>query len=63
VISLPSTTDARFFLKAGVPALCYGPRTRNIHGVDEAVELQSIVDAARTIARFMTDFLGAGVAA
>ena len=58
VVTLPSTTDARFFLnQAGVPAVCYGPRTRNIHGVDEAVELRSIVDAARTIARFLSDFL------
>lgn len=58
IVSLPSTTDARFFLhQAGVPAVCYGPRTRNIHGVDEAVELASIVDAARTIARFLLEFL------
>jgi len=64
VVTLPSTTDARFFLnQAGVPALCYGPRTRDIHGVDEAVELASVVDAARTIARFLLDFLGPAGAA
>src|SRR5262245_34296793 len=43
-----ATTDARFYLNQfGVPALCYGPRARDIHGIDEAVELQSIVDGAR----------------
>ncbi|HEY3333754.1 MAG TPA: ArgE/DapE family deacylase [Candidatus Limnocylindrales bacterium] len=63
IVTLPSTTDARHFLnEAGIPAICYGPRTRNIHGVDEAVELQSVVDAARTIARFLLEYLGEGAA-
>jgi acetylornithine deacetylase len=49
-----ATTDARFYLNQfGVPALCYGPRARDIHGIDEAVELQSIVDGARVLARFI----------
>lgn len=64
VVALPSTTDARYFVnQAGVPALCYGPRTRSIHGIDEAVEVASIVDAARTIARFLAAYLGEGVRA
>jgi acetylornithine deacetylase len=58
-----STTDARFYLNQfGVPALCYGPRVRNIHGIDEAVELQSIVDGARTLARFLIDWYADGAA-
>ena len=49
-----ATTDARVYLNQfGVPALCYGPRARDIHGVDEAVELQSVVDGARVLARFL----------
>jgi acetylornithine deacetylase len=53
-----ATTDARFYLNQfGVPALCYGPRARDIHGIDEAVELQSIVDGARVLARFVRDWL------
>ena len=52
--SWPRTTDARIYLnRFGVPALCYGPRTTHIHGLDEAVELRSIVDGARTLARFL----------
>jgi acetylornithine deacetylase len=51
---LASTTDARFYLNQfGVPCLCYGPRVRNIHGIDESVELASVVDGARTLARLV----------
>ena len=54
---LGSTTDARFYLNQfGVPALCYGPRAVDIHGIDEHVELRSIVDGARTLVRFIADF-------
>jgi acetylornithine deacetylase len=53
-VVLGSTSDARYYCNQfAVPALCYGPRTRNIHGVDEAVELASIVDGARVLARLL----------
>lgn len=56
-VSIGATTDARYYLNQfGMPALAYGPRVRNIHGVDEAVELASIVDGARTLARFLADY-------
>jgi acetylornithine deacetylase len=56
-----STTDARLYINQfGVPALAYGPRTRNIHGPDEAVELDSIVAGARTLARFLAGYYAAG---
>jgi acetylornithine deacetylase len=55
--SLGSTTDARTYLnRFGVPAICYGPRTTRIHGIDEGVELASIVDGARTLGRFLADW-------
>jgi acetylornithine deacetylase len=53
-----ATTDARFYANAGIPAICFGPRARDIHGVDESVELQSIVDGARTLARLLPAWLG-----
>lgn len=54
VVAMGATTDARFYLNGfGVPAVCYGARTVNMHGVDEAVELSSIVDVAKTLARFI----------
>jgi len=56
-----STTDARYYLNQfGVPAVAYGPRSRNIHGTDEAVELASIVSGARTMARFIAGFFAGG---
>ena len=49
-----ATTDARTYInRYAIPAICYGPRTARIHGIDEAVELASIVDGARTLARFL----------
>jgi acetylornithine deacetylase len=59
VVSTNATTDARHYLnEAGVPALCFGPRARGMHSVDEAVELASIAAGARTLGRFMADWLG-----
>jgi acetylornithine deacetylase len=54
VFSLGSTTDARVYLNEfGIPAVCYGAIAHDMHGVDESVDLQSIVDAAKTLARFI----------
>ena len=55
--TIASTTDARFYINQfGVPAVAYGPRTRNMHGTNEAVELASILDCADTVARFLLDW-------
>ena len=60
-VAIGSTTDARYYVnQLGMPTVAYGPRTRNIHGVDEAVELASIVDGARTLTRFLPDWLSGG---
>jgi acetylornithine deacetylase len=57
VKAMASTTDARLYLNGfGVPAICYGPTAHDIHGIDESVELGSIVDGARTLARFVADW-------
>jgi len=49
-----STTDARIYLNDfGVDAVCFGAVAHDMHGIDESVDLQSIVDAARTLARFL----------
>jgi acetylornithine deacetylase len=58
-VAIGSTTDARYYVnQAGIPAVAYGARTRNMHGVDEAVEIASIADGARTLTRFLADWLG-----
>lgn len=54
VYTVGSTTDARFYVNDfGVPAVCYGAIGHDLHGIDESVDLQSIIDAARTLARFL----------
>jgi acetylornithine deacetylase len=59
-VSMGSTTDARLYVnRFGVPAAAYGPRTRNMHGTDEAVELASVVDCARVVARLLRDWYAA----
>ncbi len=59
--SLGSTTDARTYLNHfGVPALCYGPAATDIHGVDEWVDLDSVVAGARTLARFVDQWYRPG---
>ncbi len=61
LVTIGSTTDARFYLNQfGMPAIAYGPRARNIHGTDEAVELASIVECARTVARFLLEWFSPG---
>ncbi|MBX3728738.1 MAG: ArgE/DapE family deacylase [Candidatus Sumerlaeia bacterium] len=53
------TTDVRFFnLYRGVPATCYGPKARNIHGVDEKVSLDSMQRVAEVLASFIDAWCG-----
>jgi acetylornithine deacetylase len=55
--AMGSTTDARIYLNYfDVPALCYGPAASNIHGIDESVDLDSLVAGARTLARFLVNW-------
>jgi acetylornithine deacetylase len=57
---MASTTDARYYLNQfDVPALCFGPRAHDIHGIDESVELDSVVAGARTLTRFLIDWYAA----
>ncbi|MGZ4414561.1 MAG: ArgE/DapE family deacylase [Gaiellaceae bacterium] len=59
IVPVTATTDARFYANQfGLPAVCYGPRARNIHGIDEAVELASIIEGARVLARFIVSWVG-----
>ena len=47
-----ATTDARHFVRHGIPAICFGPRGEEIHGIDERVSLSSmprVRDGARAL--------------
>ena len=49
--------DARVYsLYDHIPALCYGPISRNIHGFDEAVDLNSLKRITKTIAIFIAQW-------
>jgi acetylornithine deacetylase len=53
-----ATTDARRFIRCGIPAVCFGPRAEEIHGIDERVSLSSMVECARVLAHFALDWCG-----
>lgn len=53
------TTDARFFnLYGNTPATCYGPLAANIHGIDEWVSIDSMMQVASVLALFTTRWCG-----
>jgi acetylornithine deacetylase len=53
------TTDVRFFsLYERTPATCYGPKARNIHGVDEKVSIDSMERVAAVLTSFIRDWCG-----
>ena len=54
------TTDAKFFnLYGDTPAICYGPsRGANIHGIDEWVSIDSMVQTVAVLAVFMARWCG-----
>ncbi len=53
-----ATTDARHFVRRGIPAICFGPQAEQIHGIDERVSLRSMGEVARVLARFVLDWCG-----
>ncbi len=51
--------DARVYaLYNKVPALCYGPVSRNIHGIDECVSLSSVQRITQAMALFIAEWCG-----
>lgn len=53
------TTDARFFnLYGNIPATCYGPVAANIHGIDEWVSIDSMLEVASVLAAFTARWCG-----
>lgn len=54
-----ATTDARILgLSGGIPTSCYGPEAASIHGVDESVDLESVHQVTRVLARFVASWCG-----
>ncbi len=57
-LATTATTDARHFVRAGIPAVCFGPRGENIHGIDERVSMRSVVESAQVLGLFIRDWCG-----
>lgn len=55
----PGYLDTRVYaLYDKIPALCYGPVSENIHGVDERVSLASVKRITGTMALFVAEWCG-----
>ncbi|MDN5785553.1 ArgE/DapE family deacylase [Pseudorhodobacter sp.] len=51
--------DTRVYaLYNNIPALCYGPISRNIHGIDECVSLASVKRITQAMALFIAEWCG-----
>ena len=46
------------FLHEGIPAVCFGAWAENAHGVDERVNIPSMISAAQVMAVFIRDWCG-----
>lgn len=54
-----ATTDVRTFqLYGSIPATCYGPQARNIHGIDESVSVKSMNRVSAVLALFIARWCG-----
>jgi acetylornithine deacetylase len=58
LLATTATTDARHFVRRGIPAVCFGPRAEEVHGVDERVSIASMVQSAQILAAFIQDWCG-----
>jgi succinyl-diaminopimelate desuccinylase len=56
----PGYTDGRFFRRAGIPTVVYGPRVRAMGGPDESIEARELVDVATVHLGVALDYLGMG---
>jgi acetylornithine deacetylase len=58
-VAAAGSSDARILgLGAGIPSVLYGPTSRNIHGFDEAVDLDSVRRITASLALFIADWCG-----
>ena len=55
-------TDGRFFRRAGIPTVVYGPAVHNMGGPDEYIETADLLDVAVVHAGAVADMLAPGAA-
>jgi acetylornithine deacetylase len=56
LIPTTATTDARHFVREGIPAVCFGPRAEQIHGINERVSISSMIETAQVLGLFIRDW-------
>jgi acetylornithine deacetylase len=58
-LACTATTDGRHCaLATDLPTMVYGPVARNIHGIDEAVSLESMARVTTAMAHFLVSWCG-----
>jgi acetylornithine deacetylase len=50
--------DSRFAPYFSMPALCTGPVSERIHGIDESVDLESVIELTKILALFILNWCG-----
>lgn len=59
MVAFTGTTDAKFFnLYGKTPAVCYGAAGTSIHGIDESVGIDDMLDTTTVIAWFIARWCG-----
>jgi succinyl-diaminopimelate desuccinylase len=60
VVGVLGQSDARYFIKHGIPSINYGPGTNqnNLHGIDEYMDLNDLINSTKVIALFLHNVLG-----
>ena len=58
IVGKTAGMDTRFAPYFGIPALSFGPNGENWHGVDEYVDLDSVVDCTKILASFVIEWCG-----
>jgi len=57
-IGRASGLDARFAPYFGMPSACIGPRAGNIHGIDEFVEIPSVLETCKILSLVILNWCG-----
>ncbi|MCW1968410.1 MAG: ArgE/DapE family deacylase [Anaerolineae bacterium] len=58
IMGMTAGLDTRFAQLYGVPAFAWGPKGANLHGANEYVELDSVIDTTRVLAAFLMQWCG-----
>lgn len=58
IVGKTAGLDTRFAEYFNMPALTFGPTGENMHGIDEYVELDSLVDCTKVLALFIMEWCG-----